>query len=137
MERSKDWFRQAEFDLSTAKILFQNNNYSYTCFIAHQCVEKALKSLLEKLDNPSWGHDLIDLFNLVKEHLEIINQLEHMEDICALLNLYYIPTRYPDAFSSGAPADKFTKTQADQAIQSAEEVLKFVRNEIFETSDEI
>ncbi len=127
MERSKDWYRQAEFDLSTAKVLLKNENYPYTCFIAHQCVEKGLKSLLEKYNNPSWGHDLTDLLSTVTTHTEIP---EKLIDICARLNLYYIPTRYPDAFSAGAPADKFTKTQAEDAIKQAEEMLLYVKHEL-------
>lgn len=54
-------------------------------------------------------------------------------ETCSRLNLYYIPTRYPDAFSSGAPADKFTEQQAISAIEDAEEVLTFVKGILKDT----
>jgi HEPN domain-containing protein len=44
---------------------------------------------------------------------------------CARLNRYYIPTRYPDAFDRGAPADQFFAADAHQAVADAEEVIGF------------
>ena len=47
MGRSKDWFRQSEFNLATAETLFQNQRFAWVCFIFHQSAEKTLKALLE------------------------------------------------------------------------------------------
>ncbi|MFX0116712.1 MAG: HEPN domain-containing protein [Candidatus Hodarchaeota archaeon] len=38
-----------------------------------------------------------------------------------------MPSRYPDAFTSGAPADKFSEDQAKQAMEDARHVIEFVR----------
>ena len=53
------------------------------------------------------------------------------------LNLYYISTRYPDAFTSGYPAEKFSETQAKEAIKMANEVLKFAKDKIEENRKEL
>jgi HEPN domain-containing protein len=37
----------------------------------------------------------------------------------------YIPSRYPDVMAEGAPADHFDLEDADGAIRSAEEILRF------------
>jgi len=49
-----------------------------------------------------------------------------------ILNLYYISTRYPNAFASGAtsPKDKFSKTQAKEAVKFSREILDYVKKEI-------
>jgi HEPN domain-containing protein len=131
MDRSQDWMRQAEFDFNTAKTLQSNNNYPWTCFISHQTAEKALKALLEKKNMPSWGHDLTDLLRSIQEMIVVPQEITNA---CARLNLYYIPTRYPDAYSSGAPADKFTNQQATDAIKDAKEVLNYVRLKLTNSS---
>lgn len=55
---------------------------------------------------------------------------DELVDACARLNLYYIPTRYPDAFSSGSPSEKFTKSQSEKALNDAKEVLDFVKSKV-------
>lgn len=106
LDRSKDWLKQADFDLSITKTLKDNEIFSWSCFIAHQAADKALKALLEKKNLPSWGHDLVDLVERVKQTISVPQMVV---EACSQLNLYYIPTRYPDAFPSGAPANKFTE----------------------------
>ena len=54
-----------------------------------------------------WGHDLQDLLNGLKS---TINIPKKVFDVCSVLNLYYISTRYPDVFTSGYPAQKFSKS---------------------------
>ena len=123
MDRSKDWFRQSEFDLATAETLLQNQRFAWACFISHQSAEKALKALLEAKNQPSWGHDLTDLVNSLANFLDIPSSISN---VCFRLNLFYIPTRDPDAFPSGAPADKFSQQQAEDALKDAKEVFNFV-----------
>ncbi len=127
MERSHDWIKQAEFDFETAETLVQHEKYAWVCFISHQVAEKALNAFLESLNKPGWGHDLTDLIIKLQDSIDIP---EELVNACARLNLYYIPTRYPDAFSSGSPSEKFTRSQSNQAIKDAKEVLNYVKSEI-------
>jgi len=43
---------------------------------------------------------------------------------------YYIPTRYPNAFDRGAPADQFFEEDACKALEDTKEVMEFVRTTI-------
>jgi len=116
MDRRLDWLNQADADLKAAKELYNNNIFNWSCFLSQQAAEKALKSLYEKLNIPVWGHDL----NIPKK----------IENACNVLNLYYISTRYPDAFVSGYPALKFGNSQSEDAIKLAQEVIDFVKKNI-------
>lgn len=127
MDRSIDWLNQAKSDLTAAKNLLKSKDYSWSCFLAQQTAEKTLKAIGEKNNLLIWGHDLVDLLKNLKK---TINIPQSIESNCNTLNLYYIAIRYPDAFSSGFPSEKFSKTQAQEAIKLAEEVLNFARSKI-------
>ena len=45
------------------------------------------------------------------------------------LDKYYIP-RYPNGFEIGAPKDYFTEQEAKEAIENAEEIIKFCRESL-------
>jgi HEPN domain-containing protein len=124
--RAIDWLRQAENDFLWARDTLNAGRYAQACFIAQHIGEKSLKALAYKRG-----------FDLIKSHsvLEISRALELPEDIKnlgKLLDLYYIPTRYPDAFPSGAPFEYFTHEQASNAIDSAEHILIHVREALNE-----
>jgi HEPN domain-containing protein len=48
-----------------------------------------------------------------------------IRDEARLLDLYYIPPRYPNGFASGKPADYFTQRQAKEAMIAAGKILRF------------
>lgn len=108
--RSLDWFNQAKGDLKAAKDLRSTGNYAWCCFASHQAAEKGLKAMLEHFASPAHGHDLLGLMKGVGE---VVSVPERIRDACRILNRYYIPTRYPNAFSSGAPIDMFDERDAD------------------------
>ncbi len=43
------------------------------------------------------------------------------------LDIYYIPSRYPNAYPSGAPVDKFDEEMAEEAVRFAAEINAFAR----------
>ena len=47
-----------------------------------------------------------------------------------ILDKYYIPTRYPNGFDSGAPTDYYTEEESRNAIRQAEAILEFCRHQI-------
>lgn len=122
MQRTKDWLREAKAELKAAKTLFQGEHWSWCCFTCQQAAEKALKAICEHFRTPQLGHNLNILLDAVKAHVAVDNRLERG---CASLNRYYIPTRYPDAFDRGAPADQFFEGDAREALEDAEEVIRF------------
>jgi HEPN domain-containing protein len=48
-------------------------------------------------------------------------------DRARALDKLYIPTRYPNGLAGGAPADFYTKPEAERAIADAEAVLAICR----------
>jgi len=46
--------------------------------------------------------------------------------VCAELDQYYIPTRYPNSLPGGIPHKVYTGRQAAQALESARQVLDTV-----------
>jgi len=121
-DRAIDWFRQAENDLLWAEDTLNAGRFAQACFVSQQTAEKALKALAYKR-----GYDLIRSHSL----LEIARSLGLPEDIiipCKKLDLYYISSRYPDAFPSGAPFEYFTSEQAQEAVGFAELILSNIRD---------
>ena len=122
--RYKDWFAQAENDLSWGYDSFKSGHFAQACFIAQQTAEKALKSL-------AFFHGI----DMVKSHsLKIIaNALDLNDEIqknARKLDLYYISSRYPDAFSEGAPFEYFTAEQAKDALEMANTILLKIKEKI-------
>lgn len=92
--KHKEWFEIAKRDLNGAKILYEHNaDYGLVLFHLQQAVEKYLKGyLIYKTGMLQEGHSLIKLCKKAATHNS--NFKNFVKD-CALLNGYYIETRYP------------------------------------------
>jgi HEPN domain-containing protein len=124
LRRVRDWIVQALADLKAAHDLLNSSNYAWACFAGHQAAEKALKAILEHFGTPSTGHNLLEHLAEVSVHVEVS---EELRDDCKTLNRYYIPTRYLNAFSSGAPAEMCDEKDAREAYLRAERVVRFAQ----------
>lgn len=127
VERSRDWFRQAEKDLQHARNSRASGDYEWACFAGQQAAEKALKGLYQALGGEGWGHSITGLLEGLTEKKAIPEPLLASG---RLLDRMYIPTRYPNGFDQGIPADYFMIEDADRAIQEADAILEFVRPQI-------
>jgi len=56
---------------------------------------------------------------------DLVKIPEDILEKAGTLDRYYIPTRYPNGFERGAPRDYFFQKDAEDAIQYAEEIIKF------------
>lgn len=122
------WFDQAENDLAFARHALEGEFFHQVCFVAHQCVAKALKAVLyaEGARNVI-GHSAAGLLaRMIPEHPKLATLREH----AAELDLYYIPTRYPNGLVEGTPHQAFTRAQALRALESAEAALAAVGREL-------
>ena len=127
MRRPQDWLKQAEAEYAAARSLVDHGHWAWCCFTCQQVAEKALKAVLEHFGNAQTGHNLNLLLEVAAEY---VPPPEEVHQACVRLNRLYIPTRYPDAFSEGAPADQYTKRDAQEAIQDADAVLRYAREAI-------
>jgi HEPN domain-containing protein len=123
--RAQDWFRQAEADLAQARDSHRDAHFEWACFAAQQAAEKAAKAAHEVLGQEAWGHVVTELLEALRPHVPAIDA--ELLDRARALDKLYIPTRYPNGLSGGAPADFYTRAEAERAIADAEAVLEVCR----------
>lgn len=123
--RAGDWFRQAEADLGQARDSRRDGHYEWACFAAQQAAEKAAKAAHAALGQEAWGHVVTELLDALRPSASGID--EELLDRARALDKLYIPTRYPNGLAGGAPADFYTRAEAERAIADAEAVLEICR----------
>ena len=104
---------QAVGEMAWARDSFESGHWGPVCFTAQQIAEKCLKAIAI-----ARGALEIRGYSLVKiaEALGIHGEFEKMG---RRLDVYYITTRYPDAFSEGVPLSYFDREQAEEALTFA------------------
>ncbi len=126
------WLAQAEFDLDSARINFEAQIYAYTCFMCEQSAWNSLKAYLYfKGERYVWEHSIQKLSERCSKYDE---EFIKFQEAGAVLDKYYLTTRYPDAVAPPAiPYQSFTKKEAQEAINLATEIFNFVKNKIGES----
>ena len=119
------WWRQAEDDLKFARHGFSGGFYAQTCFQCHQVAEKAIKAL----HFAALGRRVVVGHSLVRLSREVALP-DGLREGCAVLDQYYIPTRYPNGIPEGSPFEVYTRGQAEEALRTAQEVLSHARGGI-------
>ena len=122
MNRARDWLEQARANLAHAEHSRDAGDYAWACFAAHQAAEAAVKALHLHRGQIVWGHSVGSLLESLPEAARpdppFIQRV-------AVLDRFYIPTRYPDAHPAGPAAKHYTLTDAEQAIALAREVVNY------------
>lgn len=125
---ARRWVRQAAADVADARALAVHGSAATACFLAQQAAEKALKGVLyaDGADTVL-GHSVQVLCrDVAARHPAAAPRCPDW----ATLDLFYIPTRYPDALPDGVPAEVYTRSQAELAIALADEVLTFAAGRV-------
>ncbi|NWG32625.1 MAG: HEPN domain-containing protein [Rhodocyclaceae bacterium] len=128
-EEALRWLDQAEYDLESAKRNYENEIYAYACFMCEQSAQKTLKAYLYfKGERYIWEHSIQKLVEKCKNYDEEITKFLTTG---AILDKYYLTTRYPDAIAPPAvPYQSFTRKEAEEAIHLTSELFLFVKNKI-------
>ena len=121
--RPEAWLKQAHNDLALARLAKDNGFMAQACHHASQAAKQALKgALLELGIEPPHTHVLNELVQ------RLGNTGLNVATLDALplrgLSRMAIQSRYP--VDTTAPADLFDRTDAEQAIKTAEAVLDVV-----------
>ncbi|MGH2990582.1 MAG: HEPN domain-containing protein [Solirubrobacterales bacterium] len=124
MRRPGDWLRQAELDLDAARGAAEQSRFEWTCFIAQQAAEKAVKAVHEAAGTEAWGHSVAGLL----AGLDLVPA--DVVDAGKALDRHYVPTRYPNAQPEGAPGDLYTERDASLALEDATKVIEHARGRI-------
>lgn len=123
--RCKDWLAQAKRDLNHAINASKDKDFEWSCFSAQQGAEKAVKSVFLYLHGEARGHSV---FALLKALIGKVNVPKGLLEAAKILDKHYIPTRYPNGFARGIPADYYTQKEAGEAIEKAQEVIRFCQS---------
>lgn len=123
-EEGKRWLAQAERDLDAAGLLSNGKHYNLACFHAQQSAEKAAKGFLyaQGVEEP-WGHSVA---RLLDEAASFDETLGALTTTGALLDKFYIPTRYPNGLPDGIPSAAYSKEEARDAAKKAREIIRAV-----------
>ena len=118
------------WDLETAEILHEKGRFNAAAFYSQQAAEKAVKSLLYKLNEAAWGDSVRELlyryFDKVKKELD-----EKLLTCARELDRHYIPARYPNAHPSGTPHEAYDSETSERAIRCAKLIIDFVRRILY------
>ena len=125
--RAKDWLTQAWRDLEHARHDMAEGYHEWACFSAQQAAEKALKGLYHHLGAEAWGHSVKRLLEGLPNSVVVPTDLI---DCGRILDRFYIPTRYPNGFDYGTPADYYTEKDSREAIGCAEQILRFCTDHV-------
>ncbi|MCX8103538.1 MAG: HEPN domain-containing protein [Candidatus Bipolaricaulota bacterium] len=124
-EEGRRWLEQAEEDLKWTLHLAREGAYHLACFLAQQVAEKALKAFLY-----ARGREIVlghSVERLCREAAQYDAAFATHAQRWALLDGYYVPTRYPNSLPGSIPARVYTKEAAEEATRLAEEVVSVVR----------
>ena len=118
----EEWFKQADYDLGTAKAMLKSGRYIYTVFMCHLVIEKALKGIFAKKlgKDPSKTHNLNYLCEEI--NLEIP---EEFQDFIDKLNNLSVPTRYPDKLER--LLQDFKKGVTKKTYNQTKELLQWLK----------
>ena len=125
--RSEDWLRQADRDLTHARNAVEDGDFEWACFASQQSAEKAVKAVYEHRHGEGWGHVISKLLKELPDEAGVAEGL--LETAMRLDKLYILP-RYPNGFESGAPGDFYTRAEAEAAIADATTIIEFCRRAI-------
>jgi HEPN domain-containing protein len=129
LAEAERWFRQTEHDITAARNLCNSGDYNWSCFVAQQAAEKAVKAV-----HAARGEDVERIHSILilirgdqGAGVQAITELMPLLDAARELDRVYIPTRYPNGVPFGIPADFFSRRNAEECLQWARDILEAVR----------
>lgn len=127
-EEGKRWLEQAIEDLKWAKDLAERGGYHIACFLSQQVGEKTLKAFLyAQGEEIVIGHSVERLCHLAAKYED--NFLKKVKK-WAILDSFYIPTRYPNGLPDSIPAKVYTSDAAREAVRLAGEIVDYIKEKV-------
>lgn len=114
------WYLQGRRDARTAGRNSGNGDFEVACFLYQQAAEKILKSFLYfRGENPVLGHATL---KLAERAVQYEPSFAGVLDACRDLDVFYVPTRYPNGIPDGAPYEYFRLQHAEKARFAFDEI---------------
>ena len=122
--RALDWLKQADRDFEQAMDSGHADRHEWACFAAQQAAEKAVKALHLHAGQKACGPVIAQL---LEELPETVDVPELLVEKGSVLDNFYVPSRYPNGHSTGAPFEHYSQLQSEVAIRHAREIIEFAR----------
>ena len=122
-EEFNSWMQNAKYTLKSTDNDKSSEFYNWACFKAQQAAEYAIKVYLRGTGKDSFEQSVSLLLKKVNFDDQIIN-------VAKIIDKYYIPTRYTDAWAEGIPEDYYTIEEAAEAIRYSEFIIDEVDNKL-------
>jgi HEPN domain-containing protein len=124
-KRTKEWLRQADYDMDTADYMHQGGRHLHAVFMCHLAVEKALKGWYyeKRREFPPKSHSLVFLLN----EIGIMPPESHGRFIVRLSEAS-IPTRYPEDLAK--VERDFTGEIVAGILAGGREVIAWIRTQL-------
>lgn len=123
----KYWLELAEYDLETAKAMFQTERYLYVGFMCHQSAEKILKAYFSKIKSETapYTHSLAFLVKLTNLESAIPEELVNLLDELEPLN---IEARYP-SYKEKLLAD-LNKSRCEKFLKQTNQFIVWIKKRL-------
>ncbi|MGI1689953.1 HEPN domain-containing protein [Thermoanaerobacter uzonensis] len=124
----KQWLEYADSDYKAAAELLKTDLHNIVCFHAQQTIEKFLKAYLVLNGiNPPKINSIILIVNLCMKFSE---NFAKFKNDAKIIDMFYIPSRYPNAPLGGLPDGIPSKNDAQKAFEIAQKIRDFVLEQI-------
>ncbi len=118
------WLAQSQSDLSDARYLFDGSRFNACCFFCQQAAEKAIKAFLYTQGAEHiFAHSVAEL---CQEAAKFNRAFTDIKAVVSPLDVFYIPTRYPNGLPGGIPSEAFTREDAGRALSMAGKAIDLV-----------
>ena len=124
------YFEQAQKDLHRAKRSLDEGDYPDSVFHSQQCVEKAVKAMIEAKRRYIHNHGPLLSTTFIDAFKDEWNDdFESVLDILGWFTEYYTRSRYPFLFKGRvvSPDEFIDRNTAEEALKKAERVLEVAR----------
>ncbi|MFA6222196.1 MAG: HEPN domain-containing protein [Desulfomonilaceae bacterium] len=115
---AKRWLQTAAEDLAAARTLYDHEMYAASCFHSQQAGEKSIKAIWFFEDEDPWGHSVKKLVDEFPKK-DDFPDLAEVNNFAALLDKYYIPTRYPNGLPDLTPGQVYIQSDAAVGLVAA------------------
>ncbi len=126
-DRSQDWFKQALRNLDQAVDSAAAGRHEWACFAGQQAAEMAVKALHLSRGQDAWGHVVRRLMEELPQSISVPPELI---EAARMLDVHYVPTRYPNGHAAGPPGEHYGPLQGEEAIRHARQIIEFCRHQM-------
>ncbi|NHJ46535.1 MAG: HEPN domain-containing protein [Asgard group archaeon] len=125
MTREKDWLQYSEELLEIANLLIDNKKFSWACFTLQQASAAALKSILAKHDEMTFGDNLIKLARTIAETETIPVDVKSS---CLKLNDLFTRARDLETKPNGTPSNNYTIREANDTKNKTLVIIRYAHH---------